>query len=57
VDHHHGVLFPRLASLPVSNTTPEVDNLLAMLKNAAGAAQLASPGKILSKRIAHGPES
>jgi len=39
VDEHHGVLLPRLARLPVPDPAPEVDDLLAPIVGAAGAAQ------------------
>ena len=45
---------PKARESACSNTAPQVDNLLAMHKSAAGAAQLASPGKVLSKSPAHG---
>ena len=53
VDDHHGVLLPRLAGLLVPNAAPQVDDLLAAMIGAAGAAQLTSPGEVLGKRLAH----
>ena len=57
VDDHHGVLLPRLARLLVADAAPEVDDLLAAVIGAAGAAQLAAPGEVLGKRLAHGLEA
>ena len=57
VDDHHRVLLPRLARLLVSDTAPEVDDLLAAVIGAAGAAQLAASSEVLGKRLAHGLEA
>jgi hypothetical protein len=38
----------------VPNAAPQVNNLLAAMKSAAGSAQLASPNKVLGERLAHG---
>ena len=54
VDDDHGVLLPRLARLLVADAAPEVDDLLAAVIGAAGAAQLAPPSEVLGKRLAHG---
>jgi hypothetical protein len=48
-----GVFLPRLAGRPVAHTAPEVDDLLATMIDAAGAAQLVSRGEILDERIPH----
>ena len=57
VDEDHGVLLPRLARLLVSNTAPQVDDLLATVKGAASSAQLATPKKVISERFANGFEA
>jgi hypothetical protein len=57
VDDDHGVLLPRLARLLVSDTAPQVDDLLAAMKNAAGSPQLATPNKVLGERLAHSFEA
>ena len=54
VDENHGVLFPRLAGRLVPHTAPQVNDLLAPVVHATGAAQFVAPGEILSERIAHG---
>jgi hypothetical protein len=54
VDQHHGVLLPRLTGTLTPNAAPQIDNLLAAVKGAAGSAQLASPNKIIDERLAHG---
>jgi hypothetical protein len=41
MDHHHRVLFPVLIGMLVPNAAPEVDDLLAVDKRAAGTAQSA----------------
>src|SRR4026208_569524 len=57
VDHDHGVLQPRLAVLLVSNTAPEINNLLAAMVRTAGASQLPAPNEVLGERLAHGLET
>lgn len=53
VDHHHGVLLPRFAGRLVPYASPQVDDLLASIVHATGAAKFAPPGEILSERIPH----
>src|SRR5579864_2394061 len=57
VDDDHGVLLPRLARLLVSDTAPQVDDVLASVKGAARSADLASPNEVLSEHLAHGLEA
>ena len=52
VSRSHGS--PRLL---VANAAPEVDDLLAALIGAAGAAQLPAPCEVVGKRLAHGLET
>ena len=54
VDDHHRVLLPGLARLLVSDTAPDVDDLLAAVIGTAGAAQLAASSEVLDERLAHG---
>jgi hypothetical protein len=54
VDDYHGVLFPGLARLLISNTAPEINHLLTVLIDAAGAAQLSAPSEVLDEGLAHG---
>ena len=54
VDDHHGVLLPRLARPPVANTTPQVDDLLASVVHAAGAAEFVASSEVVVKGLAHG---
>ena len=54
VDQDHGVLFPRLTGRLVPHTAPQVNDLLASVVHATGAAQFVSPRKILSERVSHG---
>ena len=53
---HHRVLAPRLAARPVPHAAPQVDDLLAVLVDAAGAAELAPAGEVLDERLPHGLE-
>ena len=57
VDEHHRVLLPRLARLLVPDTAPEVDDLLAAVIGAAGAAQFPASSEVVGKRLAHGLEA
>src|SRR5579859_1553591 len=57
VDDDHGVLLPRLARLLVSDTAPQINDLLAAMKGAAGSPQLATPNKALGERLAHSFEA
>ena len=57
MDHYHGVLLPRFPGLLVSNTAPQVNDLLAVDKGATGSAQLPSPNKVLNERLTHGLEA
>ena len=56
VDDHHGVLLPRLARPLVSNTAPQVDDLLAAVVHAAGAAEFVASSEVVVKGLAHGLE-
>jgi hypothetical protein len=53
VDDDHRVLLPRLARLPVASTAPEVDDLLAVVIDTAGATQLTASIKVLGKGLVH----
>ena len=53
VDDDHRVPFPRLARLLVADAAPEIDDLLAVVIDAARAAQLAASGEVLGERVAH----
>jgi hypothetical protein len=53
VHDHHRVAFPRLARPLVSDTSPQVDDLLAVHVRAAGAAELVAPIEVLDERLAH----
>ncbi len=53
VDEHHRVPLPRLARLLVPGTAPEVDDLLAVVIDTAGATNFTPSGKVLSERLAH----
>ena len=57
VDEDHGVLLPRLARLLVADAAPEIDDLLAPVVRAAGAAQLAASREVLRKGVAHAFEA
>src|SRR5690606_2625941 len=52
VDQDHGAFFPRLAGRLVARAAPQVDDLLAAVVGAAGAAQLAASEEVLDERIA-----
>jgi len=54
VDDHHGVLLPGLASLLVSNTASQIDNLLTADKGTASSTQLVPPDKVLGERLVNG---
>jgi hypothetical protein len=51
------VSFPRLARLLVSDTAPQVDDVLASVKGAARSTDFASANKVLSEHLAHGLEA
>ena len=53
VDDDHGVSLPGLASLLVSDSAPEIDDLLAAAIGAAGAAELLAVSEVVGKRVAH----
>ena len=57
VDDDHRVPLPGLARHLVPNTAPEVDDLLAAIVGAAGAAQLPALSEVLLERVAHGLEA
>jgi hypothetical protein len=57
VDDDHGVALPRLAGRFVANTTPQIDDLLAVVEGAARASQLGAPREVLLERVAHRLES
>src|SRR5262245_35297834 len=52
VDYDHRVALPRLPRLLVADPTPQIHNLLAAVIHTARAAQLATPGEVLDKRLA-----
>src|SRR6185503_11793690 len=54
MDDDHRVLVPRLARLLVSNTAPEIDDFLAVVKHTARAAEFPASSEVLRKRVAHG---
>ena len=54
VDEHHGVPLPRLARLLVPDTAPQVDDLLAVVIGAAGAAQFV-PSERSSRQTPRAP--
>jgi hypothetical protein len=51
VEDHHGVPLPRFAGALVANASPEIDDLLAAVIDAAGAAQLAASREVLDERL------
>ena len=53
VHDDHRVPLPRLARQLVADTAPEIDDLLAVLIDRAGATQLTASSKVLSERLAH----
>src|SRR6185369_13160144 len=53
VDDDHGVALPGLARHLVANTTPEIEDLLAPVKDAARTTQLGAARKVLLERVAH----
>jgi hypothetical protein len=53
MDHNHRVLLPRFAPPFVSDSTPEIDNLLASAISAASAAEFAPAREVLGERLAH----
>jgi len=57
VDQDHGVLLPRLAGRLVAHAAPQVNDLLAPVIHATGAAQFVAQGEILGECIAHGLEA
>jgi hypothetical protein len=57
VDHDHRVPLPGLAALLVPNATPEVDDLLTPVIDAARAAKLSTAVEVLVERCTHGLES
>ncbi len=57
VDEHHGVLLPGLARLLVPDTAPEVNDLLAVTIDTAGAAQFLTPSEIVDEGLAYALET
>ena len=57
VDDHHRVLLPWVPGLPVAQTAPEVDDLLATPIGTAGAAEFTAYREIVGKRVAHDLET
>ena len=53
VHDDHRVPLPRLARLLVADTAPEIDDLLAVSIDRAGATQLTASSKVFSERLAH----
>jgi hypothetical protein len=57
MDDDHRVALPGLAGRLVPNTAPEIDDFLAAVVHAAGAAELVAPNEIVGKRVAYGLEA
>src|SRR5437899_7042579 len=52
MDDHHRVLVPRLSGLLVSDATPEIDDFLAAVIRATGAAQFPASSEVVGECVA-----
>ena len=57
VHNDHRVPLPGLARQLVPNSAPQIDDFLAAIVGAAGAAQFAAPDEVFLERVTHGFEA